>query len=159
MNLHSIGRLIAERRRSKRLTLHELAAEAGVGRSTLAALEAGKVAELGFAKVARLCAAVGLTLEARPPELEAPLMEHRHLTEAAGRELTKAAIEDVITRGEVAAWRGLVRAIRTDKTGRLARRARDIAAALAKHDEKARAFATLLPRLLGARKAAGATRG
>lgn len=148
MNLYAIGRQIAERRRAKGLTLHQLAAEAGVGRSTLAALEAGKIAELGFAKVARLCAAVDLTLEARVPPLDAPLMPHRHLTEAAGRELTKAAIEDVIMRGEVSSWRGLVRAIRADKTGRIARRAGQVAAVLAKHDEKARAFATLLPQLV-----------
>lgn len=159
MNLHSIGRLIAERRRAKRLTLHELAAAARVGRSTLAALEAGKAAELGFAKVARLCAAVDLTLEARPLALKSPLMAHRHLTEAAGRELTKAAIEDVITRGDVSAWRGLVRALQKDRTGRLARRARDIASVLGKHDEKARAFSTLLPKLLNQRKPAGGVRG
>ena len=148
MNLHSIGQLIAERRRARGLTLRELAAAAGVGRSTLAALEAGKVAELGFAKISRLCDAVDLTLEARPPRLEAPLMQHRHLTEAAGRDLTKAAIEDVIIRGDVVAWRGLIRAARADKTGRIAQRTRDMAAALSRHDEKALAFATLLPRLL-----------
>ena len=159
MNLHTMGRLIAERRRAKRLTLHELAAAAGVGRSTLAALEAGKAAELGFAKVVRLCAAVDLVLEARPLTLESPLMAHRHLTEAAGRELTKAAIEDVITRGDVPAWRGLVRALRKDRTGRLARRAREVAAVLGKHDEKARAFSTLLPKLLNTRKPAGESHG
>lgn len=147
MNLHTIGRLIADQRRAQRLTLHELASAAGVGRSTLAALEAGKISELGFAKVARLCAALDMTVEARPLMLEAPLIPHRHLTEAAGRELTKAAIEDVITRGDLSAWRGLLRAIRADKSGRVRRRARDVAAALGKHDQKARAFATLLPRI------------
>ena len=159
MNLHEIGRLMAERRRAKRLTLSEMAAAAGVGRSTLAALEAGKTAELGFARVVRLCAAADLALEVRPLRLGAPLMPHRHLTEAAGRELTKAAIEDVITRGDVTAWRGLVRAIRDDSTGRLARRARDLATALGKHDDKARAFATLLPSLQRGKKGAGTRRG
>lgn len=155
MNLHSIGRQIAERRRAKGLTLHQLAAEAGVGRSTLAALEAGKIAELGFAKVARLCTVVDLVLEARPPALEAPIISHRHLTEIAGRELTKAAIEDVIARGDVSAWRELVGAIRADSTGRIARRAREVATALAGQDEKARAFATLLPQLLRGHTRAG----
>lgn len=148
MNLQAIGQLLARRRRERGLTLHQLAAAAGVGRSTLAALEAGKIAELGFAKVARLCAAVDLTIEARPPPLEAPLMDHRHLTDLAGRELTKAAIEDVITRGDASAWRGLVRAARADASGRIERRACAVAAVLGKHDQKARAFATLLPRLL-----------
>ncbi|HEU4617709.1 MAG TPA: helix-turn-helix domain-containing protein [Gammaproteobacteria bacterium] len=148
MELPTLGRLIAQRRRDKGLTLRELAAAARVGRSTLAALESGKLAELGFNKVARLCAAVDLVLEARPPRLEAPLIEHRHLTEVAGRDLTKAAIEDVIVRGDIAAWRGLVRAAREDQTGRVAERARQVAAALSGHDAKARAFANLLPALL-----------
>lgn len=156
MDLRSIGHLIATRRRAKALTLHELAARAGVGRSTLAAFEAGKLAELGLGKVARICAAVDLALEARPLELDAPLMPHRHLTERAGHELTKAAIDDVITRGDIGAWRALVRAMRADKTGRIARRVREVAAALARHDPKALAFAALLPQFQ--RKPAAARR-
>jgi transcriptional regulator with XRE-family HTH domain len=157
MELQALGRLIAQQRRSRGLTLRDLAAAARVGRSTLAALESGKLAELGFNKVARLCAAVDLVLEARPLRLEAPLIEHRHLTEAAGRDLTKAAIEDVIVRGDIAAWRGLVRAAREDESGRVAERARQVAAALSGHDAKARAFANLLPALLSgdARKREG----
>jgi transcriptional regulator with XRE-family HTH domain len=147
MDLRSIGHLVAQRRRAKALTLRALAARAGVGRSTLAALEAGTLPELGLAKVARVCAAVDLVLEARPLALEAPLMPHRHLTELAGRDLTKAAIDDVITRGDLRAWRGLARAIRADRTGRIARRAAQVAAALAAHDSKAAAFAALLPDL------------
>ena len=148
MNLHSIGKLVAERRRTKGLTLHELSAAAGVGRSTLAALEAGKLAELGFTKIARICAAVDFTLEARPLTLEAPIMSHRHLTDSASRELTKAAIEDIITRGEFSAWRELVRAISADGTGRIARRVREVTAASGKSDPRAKAFATLLPAVL-----------
>lgn len=149
MPLSSVGQLIAEHRRRKGLTLRELASAARVGRSTLAALEAGKVPELGFTKVERICVALDLVVDARPLSLDAPVMPHRHLTERAGRDLTKAAIEDVIVRGDVTAWRRLVGAIRKDKTGRLLRRARDLAAALAHHDEKARAFEILLPKALG----------
>lgn len=147
MNLRNIGRLVAERRRSKGLTLQALASEAGVGRSTLAALEGGKLAELGLTKVARICGAVGLILEVRSPALEEPLLPHRHLTELAGRDLTKAAIDDIISRGDIRAWRDLVQAVRADKTGRIARRVRDVAAALAEQDPRARAFAALLPKL------------
>ncbi len=147
MQLPTLGRLIAEHRRRKRLTLRQLADAAGVGRSTLAALEHGKTAELGYAKIERLCEAVDLVLEARPRLLEAPLMPHRHLTEAAGRELTKAAIEDVIVRGGFPAWRGLARALRADASGRIARRTREVAQALAPHEARARAFAALLPAL------------
>jgi len=159
MDLDTIGHLVAERRRAKGLTLRELAVAAGIGRSTLAALEAGKLPELGFAKVARLCTAVDVVLEARPLELEAPLMRHRHLTEAAGRDLTKAAIADVITRGDFSAWRGLVRAIRDHEHGRLARRVREVVAALDKDDAKARAFAALLPQILRAQLSRGAGNG
>ena len=155
MNLQSIGALICLRRRDKGLTLRELAEAAGVGRSTLAALEGGRMAELGFAKIVRLCAAVDLALEARPLALAAPLMAHRHITDAAGRDLTKAAIEDVILRGGFAAWRGLARALRADRTGRIARRVREVAAALSKHDPRARAFAALLPKLAQKRMNAG----
>jgi transcriptional regulator with XRE-family HTH domain len=148
MNLQTIGRLIAEQRLAKGYTLSELASKARVGRSTLAALEAGKLSELGLGRVARLCSAVDLVLEARPLLLHEPLMPHRHLTETAGRELTKAAIEDILTRGNIAAWRGLVQAIAKDETGRIARRAYNLIAALGKQDPKVRAFAALLPQAI-----------
>jgi transcriptional regulator with XRE-family HTH domain len=147
MNLQTIGHLIAERRRAKGLTLTQLAAQAAVGRSTLAALEAGKLRELGLERVARLCAAVDLVLEARPLELNEPLMAHRHLSETAGRELTKAAIDDIITRGTIGTWRKLVEAMNADKTGRIARRVSDMAKTLGKRDPKGQAFAALLRKL------------
>ncbi|MHB1544763.1 MAG: helix-turn-helix domain-containing protein [Gammaproteobacteria bacterium] len=148
MSLRSVGRLIAERRRAKGFTLQELAATARIGRSTLAALEAGQLLELGFAKVERLCTALDLTLAAREPELAAPLMPHRHLTESAGRTLTKAAIEDILVRGDFSSWRSLVRVSREDVSGRIARRVREVASAVGKSDPKAHAFAVLLPELL-----------
>jgi transcriptional regulator with XRE-family HTH domain len=147
MDLRTIGRLVAERRRARKLTLPALAASAGIARSTLAALESGKLAELGFNKVARVCAAVDLAIDVHAPTLDAPLMEHRHLTDLAGRELTKAAIDDIVSRGDVTAWRGLVRAIQSDDTGRLIRRVQDVLRALSKNDPKARAFALMLPKL------------
>jgi transcriptional regulator with XRE-family HTH domain len=148
MNLQAIGHLIAEQRRFKGLTLTQLAARAAVGRSTLAALEAGKLPELGLERVARLCAAVDLVLEARPLELSEPLMAHRHLSEVAGRELTKAAIDDIITRGTIGTWRKLVQTMNADKTGRIARRVTDVARTVSKRDPKPRAFAALLRKLL-----------
>jgi transcriptional regulator with XRE-family HTH domain len=147
VNLSSLGFLVAQRRRTQRLTLAQLAAAARVGRSTLAAFEAGKLAELGYGKVARICEAVGLVLEARAPRLDAPLMSHRHLTDIAGRELTKAAIADVVLRGDISAWRGLVRALH-GQDGDLANRVRTVVAALDPDDPKVRAFASLLPHLV-----------
>jgi hypothetical protein len=46
--------------------------------------------------------------------------------EGAARDLTKAAIEDIVVRGDISSWRGLVQAIRRDASGRLARRAREV---------------------------------
>jgi transcriptional regulator with XRE-family HTH domain len=153
MNLHGIGMLVSERRRAGGVTLQALAAQAQVGRSTLAALEAGKLRELGYAKVARICAAVGLVLEARPLTLEKPLARHRHLTEPAAMELTKAAIEDIVVRGDINSWRGLVQAIRRDAGGRLARRVRELLSGAARSDSRVRAFATLLSGTLKSRRA------
>ncbi len=148
MDLLSLGRMIAAQRRAAGRTLADLAAAAGVGRSTLAALESGKLRELGFTKVARICAAAGIVLEARPPLLEAPLMAHRHITDTAGRDLTKAAVEDVLVRGDMGAWRGLVRALRQDHSGRLAGRVQQVVEALRRDDPKVAAFAALLPGIL-----------
>ncbi len=153
MELRTVGILIGQHRRLQKRTLADVAAAARVGRSTLAALESGKLEELGFAKIERICTALGLVLEARPTVLDAPLMEHRHLTERAGRELTKPAIEDVIVRGNIEAWRGLASTVRADRTGRVAERARAVAAALGRHDSRARAFAALLPMLERGKKA------
>ena len=149
MQLASVGKLVAARRRALGLTLAELAARAGVGRSTVAALESGKLPELGFGRVARICSAVGLVVDVRAPLLGEPIIPHRHLTDVAGRELTKAAIDDVILRGDVTAWRKLFKAIRDDASGRTERRVREVAAAVAAHDVKAKAFAALLPRVIG----------
>ena len=152
MNLEGIGLRVAERRRAQGRTLQALATEARVGRSTLAAFEAGKLGELGYGKVARICAAVGLVLEVRPMTLERPLARHRHLTEPAGRELTKAAMEDIVLRGDIDTWRGLVGAIRKDSSGRLARRARELLAGTDRTDPRVRAFSTLLSGTLKSRK-------
>ena len=159
VTLSSVGRLIADRRRARGLSLRELAAMANVGRSTLAALESGQLAELGYAKVARICEVLDLTLEARPLMLEAPLMPHRHLTETAGRELTRAAIEDVVVHGTFAAWRGLVKAIRSGGSPALNRRVREVVAALDAGDPKVRTFALLLPELLPRAEAANPRNG
>jgi transcriptional regulator with XRE-family HTH domain len=156
MNLHGVGTIVAERRRSLGLTLRALAAEAHVGRSTLAALEAGKLTELGYGRVARICAAVDLVLEARPLALEKPLTRHRHLAEPAGREPTKAAIEDIVLRGDLDTWRGLVRALQRDTSGRLARRARDVLAGSDRSDVRVHAFSTLLSGAVKRRRIAAA---
>ena len=148
MNLRALGRIVAERRREKGLTLSVLAEMAAIGRSTLAALESGKLPELGYEKVSRICSALDMVLEPRPLALEDALMEHRHLTSAAGRDLTKAAIEDIIIRGDVFAWRGLIKALHEDPSRKIAARVQKVVAAADNSDPKVRAFRELLPELL-----------
>lgn len=144
MNLQQIGRTIRERRRLRGWTLAELAAAAGIARSTLAALEAGTLTELGYNRVARVCAALDLVVEARAPRLAKPLIEHRHLTDLAGRELTKAAIDDVVSRGDMVAWRGLLRAAARDGSGLVRRRIAEVLRAKSADEPRARALAALL---------------
>jgi len=63
MNLSSVGGQIAERRKALKLSQTALARKAGVSRATLDALENGRAGELGFSKIARLLAALGLELK------------------------------------------------------------------------------------------------
>jgi transcriptional regulator with XRE-family HTH domain len=62
LDLAALGALVARHRSALRLTQAELARRARIGRSTLDALENGRCAELGYGKVARILAALGLTL-------------------------------------------------------------------------------------------------
>ncbi len=83
LTLATIGAELAKRRKALRLRQNDVAARAGVSRTTLDALENGRIAELGFAKVARILAAVGLDLrlaEAGPrrPTLEELMAEAEH---------------------------------------------------------------------------------
>jgi transcriptional regulator with XRE-family HTH domain len=63
LDITTIGILIARHRNDLRLTQTDLAARARIGRSTLDALENGRIAELGFGKISRVLAALGLTLK------------------------------------------------------------------------------------------------
>ena len=63
VDLNSVGGQIAERRKALKLSQSALARKAGVSRATLDALENGRAGELGFAKIARLLAALGLELK------------------------------------------------------------------------------------------------
>jgi transcriptional regulator with XRE-family HTH domain len=80
--LSSIGSEIASKRKSARLSQSELAKTAGVSRATLDALENGRMGELGYTKIAKLLAALGLELKlqetgSRRPTLEELLNENR----------------------------------------------------------------------------------
>jgi transcriptional regulator with XRE-family HTH domain len=75
LDLGSLGHHIAERRKTLKLTQADLARGAGVSRATLDALENGRAGELGFSKVSRLLAALGLELTLEPAGAHRPTLE------------------------------------------------------------------------------------
>jgi transcriptional regulator with XRE-family HTH domain len=81
-DLISIGLSVASHRKKLKMSQSALAQAAGISRATLGALENGRSGELGFSKVAKILAALGLELkvsEAKPqrPTLDELLEEDR----------------------------------------------------------------------------------
>ena len=82
LDLISLGAQIAEHRKKRKLTQTALALKAGISRATLDALENGRSGELGFRKITRLLAALGLELKLQAatshrPTLDELLKENR----------------------------------------------------------------------------------
>jgi len=75
LNLPSLGEQIAARRKALGLTQSVLARKAGVGRSTLEALENARLGELGFAKISNILAAIGLELRIQEAGSLRPTLE------------------------------------------------------------------------------------
>lgn len=71
----TLGHEIADRRKRQKLTQTELARRAGVSRATLDALENGRTGELGFSKVAKILAALGLELAVQPASSRRPTLD------------------------------------------------------------------------------------
>ncbi|MDR3701966.1 MAG: helix-turn-helix domain-containing protein [Candidatus Sulfopaludibacter sp.] len=75
IDLISIGNRIADRRKTLKLSQAELSRKAGVSRATLDALENGRAGELGFSKVAKLLAALGLELTLQTANSQRPTLD------------------------------------------------------------------------------------
>ena len=88
-DLISISKEIAERRKTLKLSQVELSRKAGISRATLDALENGRAAEIGFIKVTKLLAALGLELTLQTALSERPtldeLMEEDRHDQSLGR--------------------------------------------------------------------------
>lgn len=73
--LPSIAEQIAARRKTLGLTQAALAQQAGISRSTLDALENGRMGELGYSKVAKILTALGLELALRESVTQRPTLD------------------------------------------------------------------------------------
>lgn len=70
-----IGEQIAGRRKALGLSQAALAKKAGVGHSTLDALENGRLGELGFSKINKLLTALGMELALQETSARRPTLE------------------------------------------------------------------------------------
>jgi transcriptional regulator with XRE-family HTH domain len=75
LNLATLGSDIAARRKALRLTQIDLARKAGVSRATLDALENGRCGELGFSKISKILASLGLELQIRGAKPRRPTLD------------------------------------------------------------------------------------
>ena len=75
LELISLGSQIAERRKTLKLSQSDLSHKAGLSRATLDALENGRAGELGFSKVTRLLAALGLELTLQTASSQRPTLD------------------------------------------------------------------------------------
>tara|TARA_R110000751_G_scaffold138868_3_gene242635 strand:- start:8772 stop:9077 length:306 start_codon:yes stop_codon:yes gene_type:complete len=75
MDIYDIGETIRNHRRAKGMRQVDLAAAAGVSRSTLNALENGKLHELGIRKIGTLLAILGLRLTTEAGTPRRPTLE------------------------------------------------------------------------------------
>jgi HTH-type transcriptional regulator / antitoxin HipB len=75
LELTSIAAQIAEHRKILKLSQTVLARKAGISRATLDALENGRAGELGFAKVTKLLAALGLELKLQAASSHRPTLD------------------------------------------------------------------------------------
>jgi transcriptional regulator with XRE-family HTH domain len=75
LDLASMGDQISEHRKRLKLSQTGLARAAGISRATLDALENGRARELGFSKINKLLAALGLELKLQPTGSGRPTLE------------------------------------------------------------------------------------
>src|SRR5271156_6697739 len=75
IDLASLGAQIAEHRKKLKLSQTALARKAGISRATLDALENGRAGELGFARLTKLLAVLGLELKLQPASSQRPTLD------------------------------------------------------------------------------------
>ena len=75
LDLISIGQQIAERRKKLKLSQAALARKAGISRATVEALENARADELGFSKLTKLLAVLGLELKLQTASSNRPTLD------------------------------------------------------------------------------------
>lgn len=75
MSLDQIGEQVASARKERKLGQRELAVKAGVSRQTIDLLENGRATDLGYSRLARILAAVGLELRLEPVASQRPTLD------------------------------------------------------------------------------------
>jgi transcriptional regulator with XRE-family HTH domain len=75
LDLTSIGQQIAERRKKLKLSQLALAHKAAISRATVEALENARAGELGFSKLTRLLAVLGLELKLQTASSHRPTLD------------------------------------------------------------------------------------
>jgi transcriptional regulator with XRE-family HTH domain len=75
LSLGEVGEQIASKRKTLRLSQASLAKMAGIGHSTLDALENKRLGELGFSRITRILTALGLELRLQPSSSRRPTLE------------------------------------------------------------------------------------
>jgi transcriptional regulator with XRE-family HTH domain len=75
LDLPSLGIQIAARRKRLSISQSELARRASIGRTTLDALENGRIGELGFSKITRILSALGMELKLKETGSQRPTLE------------------------------------------------------------------------------------
>ena len=73
--LDDLGLRLAAARKERQLNQLELARKAGVSRSTIDLLENGRAREIGYSKLTRILAAVGLELSLHVMASERPTLD------------------------------------------------------------------------------------
>jgi transcriptional regulator with XRE-family HTH domain len=75
LGLSDLGKCVASARKEKRCNQAELARKAGVSLSTIDLLENGRANEIGYSKLTRILAAVGLELRLQAIAPERPTLD------------------------------------------------------------------------------------
>jgi transcriptional regulator with XRE-family HTH domain len=75
LGLIEMGKKIAARRKELGMTQSELSRKTRISRSTLDALENGRIGELGFSKVSKILSALNLELKLHDGNLQRPTLE------------------------------------------------------------------------------------